>query len=371
MTTQSAYVRLNAFTRSALLIAALWGAAAATERLLASRHIATGFGFLLRAAGFDIGESLISFDPEDTIARALVVGTLNTLKVSVIGVSLATIIAAILTIARIGSHPLTKFFGIAFVELVRNVPLLLQLFFWYGILTIAMPGARDAFSPIPGVYLSNRGLWLPSLNFNGAATQLLVVSFGALLLTYRLLTARAYRPLIAGCGAVAVTVAAVAVAMWGHAPSLDAPRLEGLGYVGGTSISPELAALAFGLAVYASSYLSEIACAALNAVPQGQWQAARALGMKPIQVLRLVIAPQAARIALLPAVTEYLNLLKNSSLAVAIGYPDIVSIGNTVMNQTGQAIEVIVIFVGIFLSFCLAVAAIANGLLARWIRRVQ
>jgi general L-amino acid transport system permease protein len=297
------------------LVAALVLAAAAylvfnTLANLEARRIASGFAFLWREAGFEIGEAtLFSYGAADSYLRALAVGLANTFKVSLLGVVAATLLGTMIGLGRLSPIFLLRSLSTGYVEFLRNVPLLVQLFFWYALITEGLPSPREALSPLPGVFLTNRGLFFPT--FSGT------------------------------------------------------PELQGFNFAGGGALSPEFAALLIGLSVYTAAFVAEIVRAGVLAVPRGQWEAARAVGLSEGHVLRHVVAPQALRVIVPPLTSQYLNLTKNSSLAVAIGYPDLVSIANTTINQTGQAIEGIAIIMAVFLTISLAISALMNWYNAR------
>ena len=294
----------------ALVAGAAWYLISNTLANLEARRIASGFAFLQREAGFEIGQSFfLSYGAADSYLRALVVGVVNTLTVSLIGIVIATVLGTLVGLARLAPNLLLRMLAGAYVEFMRNVPLLVQLFFWYAIITEVLPHPRAALEPLPGVFLSNRGILLPSLE--------------------------------------------------------GAPRLEGFNFVGGTAITPEFAALLAGLAVYTAAFIAEIVRAGILAIERGQWDAAQAMGLTRRESLRYVVIPQALRVVIPPLASQYLNLTKNSSLAVAIGYPDLVSIANTTMNQTGQAIEGIAIIMGVYLTISLSISAFMNWYNAR------
>ena len=277
---------------------------------LEERRIASGFGFLGREAGFEIGESFfLRYSAADTYLRAFAVGLANTLSVSAIGIVLATVLGALVGIFRLSGNSLLRNLCAAYVEFLRNVPLLVQLFFWYALITEGLPSPREALNPLPGVFLSNRGIFLPT--------------FGS------------------------------------------TPALQGFNFSGGMAITPEFAALLIGLAVYTAAFIAEIVRAGILAVPRGQLEAADALGLSPVQKIARVVMPQALRVIVPPLTSQYLNLTKNSSLAVAIGYPDLVSIANTTMNQTGQAIEGVAVIMAVYLTISLSISAFMNWYNAR------
>jgi general L-amino acid transport system permease protein len=294
----------------AAVIAVGWFLVANTLHNLATRGIASGFGFLDRPASFAIGETLAPYSPADTFARALFIGLLNTLLVSVLGIVLSTVLGTLIGIARLSVNWLIAKLAAIYVECVRNVPLLLQLFLWYTLITQGLPPPRQALHLVPGMWLSNRGLVVPSFDWTTM--------------------------------------------------SLSVPHLSGFNFQGGISLSPELAALLFGLTVYTAAFIAEVVRGGILAVPKGQHEAAAALGLTRGQSLRLVVLPQALRIIVPPLTSQYLNLLKNSSLAVAIGYPDLVSVANTTINITGQAIEGFAIVMAVFVAISLALSALMN-----------
>ena len=297
---------------AAALVLVAWYFVSNTAANLETRRIASGFGFLAREAGFEIGEStFIGYGAADSYLRALTVGLLNTFRVAAIGVVLATVLGALLGLARLSPNWLLARLAAGYVEAIRNVPLLVQLFFWYALISESLPGPREAFEPVTGVFLSNRGIAFPW------------------------------------------------VASW--VPfALERPRLEGFNFTGGTALTPEFAALLAGLVTYTASFIAEIVRAGILAVSRGQVEAAYAVGLGRRATLRHVILPQALRLIVPPMTSQYLNLTKNSSLAVAIGYPDLVSIANTTMNQTGQAIEGIAIIMAVYLTISLGISALMN-----------
>jgi general L-amino acid transport system permease protein len=334
---------------------------------LAARHIATGFGFLWRTAGIPIAEPPISYNPAtDTFARALLIGILNTLKVAIAGIVLATILGTLIGIGRLSHNWLLARLTAIYVEVLRDIPLLLQLLFWYSLLQ-TLPGPRQAFA-LGDFYLSNRGIKLPMLAWQSAHSWALLaalvgvalsVAWGRHLRRRRDLTGRA-PPL---WPAALILIVAVPVVVWialGAPLSFDVPVRKGFGFQGGGTVSPEFAALLIGLVLYTAAYIAEIVRAGIEAVPRGQWEAAGALGLRRGATLRMVVLPQSLRVIIPPLTSEYLNLTKNSSLAVAIGYQDIVSLANTTLNQTGQAIEGIAIIMGVYLAISLSISLFMN-----------
>lgn len=335
---------------------------------LASRNIATGFGFLGREAGFAIGETAVDYSPADTYGRAVWVGILNTLRVAAVGIVLATILGTFIGIARMSKNWVINKLSSAYVEVLRNIPLLLQLFFWYALITENSPGPRQAVNPLPGVFISNRGIKLPAFTDDAGFDYLV---WGLLLgVALALIVAHVAKGRQEKTGQrmpvgriAAGLILGLPLAGWlvGGAPmTLEFPELKGFNFVGGMSLSPEFSALLIGLVMYTSAFVAEIVRSGIQSVPKGQWEAASALGLRSGMVLRLVVLPQALRVIVPPMTSTYLNLVKNSSLAVAIGYPDIVSVVNTTLNQTGQAIEGIMIIMGAYLTVSLSISIFMN-----------
>jgi general L-amino acid transport system permease protein len=346
---------------------AIWYLVSNTLHNLSIRNISTGFDFLRREAGFAIGESVIDYGPQDTYFHAISVGLLNTLRVAVIGIILATIFGTIIGIARLSRNWLVAKLATFYVETMRNIPLLLQLFFWYAIISEFMPGPRNALHPIPGVFISNRGIKLPALE-GGALNWLLAGLFLAIVLIVVLANWAKKRqdttgqifPLGRYALVILVLLPMVAFIASGDRLGLDIPVLKGFNFQGGITITPEFGALLAGLVIYTSAFIAEVVRSGIQSVNQGQWEAAGSLGLRRPLILRLIVLPQALRVIIPPMTSQYLNLTKNSSLAVAIGYPDIVSVVNTTLNQTGQAIEGIMMIMAAFLTVSLSISAFMN-----------
>jgi general L-amino acid transport system permease protein len=350
------------------VVALVWYLTANTNRNLEARHIATGFGFLFQSASIPIGESLLDFTPSvSTYGRALIIGVLNTLKVAVVGVILATIFGTLVGIGRLSPNWLLSRITAVYVETLRDIPVLLQLFFWYGLMQ-TLPGPRQAMHPIPGVFISNRGLKVPVLNWDPSYLWVFLAFVVGLIVTfmYRRSAAKkqeatGVRPKVwpvALAGLIAFPL--VVWAVLGAAFSLDVPALKGFNFSGGITMTPEYTALLVGLVAYTTTYIAEIVRSGILSVSQGQWEAGGALGLYRGQVMSKIVLPQALRVIIPPMTSQYLNLIKNSSLAVAIGYQDIVSIANTTLNQTGQAIEGIVIIMAVYLTFSLSISLFMN-----------
>ncbi|AZG06782.1 amino acid ABC transporter permease [Pigmentiphaga sp. H8] len=345
-----------------------WFLVSNTLANLAARNISSGFGFLGREAGFAIGEAPIRYDPQDTYARAILVGLLNTLRVAAAGIVLATILGTVVGIARLSRNWLVARLASVYVELMRNTPLLLQLFLWYALVTETLPPARQALELLPGVFLSNRGIKLPlpadHLGFDLAAAGFGLAVALSLALAHWMRRRQQHsgdvRPIAHWVVALLVGLPLAGWLAGGAPMQFDVPHLQGFGFTGGATLTPEFTALLFGLVIYTAAFIAEVVRAGIQSVNRGQWEAAESLGLRRSKVLRLVVLPQALRVIIPPVTSQYLNLTKNSSLAVAIGYPDIVSIANTTLNQTGQAIEGVLIIMAVYLAVSLTISVLMN-----------
>jgi general L-amino acid transport system permease protein len=335
-------------------------------------NLLPSFAFLRQPAGFPISETPIPFDPSMTYSRAFLVGILNTLRVAFFGIILATLLGVILGIARLSNNWLLRNIATVYVEIVRNVPLLLQLFFWFA-MSQAFPRVQDALSLGGLVFLHNRGVTL--------AWPVAGASFGAWILwlwaglligvifyvVRRVQFVRRDRPGIAlpwalliagGVALLGFFVSRVTLGSWPLV--LDIPEIQRFGFSGGVTMTTNFAALLFGLVIYTAVFIGEIVRSGIQSVNKGQREAARALGLTPSQTLRLVIFPQALRIMIPPMTSQYLNLTKNSSLAVAIGFPDLFAVAGTTLNQTGQAVPVIMMVMAAYLSISLLTSLLMN-----------
>lgn len=332
-----------------LTAAVLWWLARNTAASLDRHGITLGFRFLAQPANFQIGDTAwLPFSPDDSVARAIAVGLLNTARVSVLGCVLAVALGFVVGVLRLSDNPALRGLMRAGVEVIRNTPLLLLLLFLAASLH-GLPPARHALEPLPGWYLSDRGLVLPAVHLSATARWLLAALLGALVLRRRAGTA--------GWPLVAAAAAALAIALIVRRPTVSSAHLAGFNFIGGTTLSPEFAALLAALVLHHAAHISEVVRGAILAVPRGQRDAARALGFSRLQRLRLVTLPLALRAMVPLLATNCVSLIKNSSLAVAIGFPDVVSILNTTGNQTGHNIETMVIMIVVYLSLSLAVAA--------------
>jgi general L-amino acid transport system permease protein len=334
---------------------------------MAARGLQLGFGFLERSAGIPIGEYLIAYTPADTYSRALTVGLLNTLRVAIIGCALTTILGVVLGVMRLSTNPLLSGLVGGYIEIVRNTPVVLQLVFWLVVFQ-QLPHVREALNPIPGVFLSQRGLKIPSIDWNTGLQMMLLgaaIAIAACVVTLR--RARAHQEKTGEIkrvwhfclGYLVLIPWALSIAA-SEPVAVSVPELMGFNFRGGATLSPEFAALTTGLVVYTAAFVAEIVRSGIQAVGKGQWEAARAVGLSDARIMRLVILPQALRVIIPPLTSQYLNLTKNSSLAIVIGYQDLFSISNTSINQTGQAIEVIFIMMTIYLGLSLLTSAGMN-----------
>lgn len=336
---------------------------------LESRGIATGFDFLSQEAGFGIGLTLIEYDETFSYGRTFVVGLLNTALVSFFGIILATILGFIMGVARLSSNWLVSRFAAVYIEIFRNVPLLLQIFFWYFAVLQALPSARQSMSLGEAIFLNVRGLYFPAPIFEaGSSVVIGALVLGIVATIFINIWAKNRQKLtgqITPMGRIAlglcVGLPVVVYFIMGSPISADYPELKGFNFQGGISIIPELAALLLALSIYTASFIAEIVRSGINAVSHGQTEAAMSLGLPRSRTLKLVVIPQALRIIIPPLTSQYLNLTKNSSLAMAIGYPDLVSVfAGTTLNQTGQAIEIIAMTMGVYLTLSLLTSALMN-----------
>ena len=336
---------------------------------LETQHIAAGFGFLKNTAGFDVSQSLIPYSQSDSYARVFLVGLLNTILVSVIGIFFATILGFIVALGRLSPNWLMSRIAGAYVEIVRNLPLLFQMLFWYLAVLAALPAPRQSLSPVAGFFLNNRGMIVPTpvpqpgLDYFAAAVLLAIA--GSFVL-HRYARHQLYRrgraikiwPWVL---ALIIGLPCLTVIVFGVPVSFEWPVLKGFNFVGGSRMIPEFVALTLSLTIYTAAFIAEIVRAGILSVHTGQMQAGLSLGLSRGSVLRLIVVPQALRVILPPLTSQYLNLTKNSSLAVAIGYPDLVSVFmGTTLSQIGQAIEIIAITMGVYLLLSLVTSAIMN-----------
>jgi general L-amino acid transport system permease protein len=346
----------------------IWYLAHNTLANMAARGIQSGFGFLGQAAGFDIGETLVPYDALDPYWKAFLVGVLNTLRVAIVGIVLATLLGTTIGVGRFSRNALVRGLCYGYVEVFRNVPVLLQLLMWYLLFTEVLPNVDAALSIRETVWLSKHGLSFPlpvwGLGQALAGVGLLVglaAAWGWRRLARRQFEATG-RPRSMVWVPMAIILAAV-LAGWllGGAPTAwSVPKLDGFLIEGGASATPEFLAVLVGLVLYTAAFIAEVVRAGIDSVSRGQMEAAGSLGLTKGLAMRLVILPQALRVIIPPITSQYLNLTKNSSLAVAIGYPDVVSIANTSLNQTGRAVECIAIIMAVYLTTSLTTSALMN-----------
>jgi general L-amino acid transport system permease protein len=377
---------------------------------LEAQNVRFGFGFLWEPASFGIVQSLIPYGEQDTYGRVFLVGLLNTLLVSGLGIVFATILGVVIGLARLSPNWLLARLAGGYVELIRNLPLLFQILFWYLAVLLALPGPRqslavglqplllaaaDAFAYLqrfgvpdvaqwcrglaewagpPGMYLNNRGVIMPSAIF-GEGSRVVAAAFVLAIVGIIGLRARARRrqaatgaqfPVLWPSLAILVGLPALATFAVGFPVSFEYPQLRGFNFVGGTRVIPEFTALLVALSTYTAAFIAEVVRAGVLAVPKGQTEAAMALGLRRNTTLRLIVLPQALRVIIPPLTNQYLNLTKNSSLAVAVGYPDLVAVfAGTTLNQTHQAIEIIAITMAVYLAISLVTSLAMNAYNAR------
>lgn len=336
---------------------------------LQSERIASGFGFLSHTAGFDVSQTLIPYSGSDTYTRVFLVGLLNTLLVSVIGIFFATVIGFLVALGRLSPNWLLSRISGAYVEVVRNLPVLFQMLFWYLAVLAALPAPRQSISLFNIVFLNNRGLVIPRPIANPGLGPF-VVSILIALVVALLLRRYARRRLFASGDSITIWpyvvglfigLPALTALAFGAPLSFEFPVLRGFNFAGGSRVIPELVALTLALSIYTAAFIAEIVRAGIQSVHKGQMEAGASLGLTRGATLRLIVVPQAMRVILPPLTSQYLNLTKNSSLAVAIGYPDLFSVfAGTTLSQTGQAIEIIAITMGVYLLISLVTSAIMN-----------
>jgi general L-amino acid transport system permease protein len=336
---------------------------------LANQNIAAGFGFLGNNAGFDVNQTLIPYTGSDTFLRVFVVGLLNTLVVSVVGIVFATVIGFIIALSRLSPNWLLSRVGEFYVEIIRNLPLLFQILFWYLAVLAALPNPRQSISLLGVAFVSNRGLVVPRpIGEGGFEPFVLMLALGiagAFVLRFyarRALFQRGHMiriwPYVVG---LVVGLPLVSVLIFGAPFSFELPQLKGFNFAGGSRLIPEFVALTLALSTYTAAFIAEIVRAGILSVHKGQMEAGASLGLSRGTTLRLIVVPQAMRVIVPPLTNQYLNLTKNSSLAVAIGYPDLVSVfAGTSLSQTGQAIEIIAMTMGVYLLISLVTSALMS-----------
>jgi general L-amino acid transport system permease protein len=355
---------------AAVICALICAAAFNVAQNLSRAHIASGFGFWNNTAGFDISQTLIGYSANaSTFGRAFWVGLLNTLVVAALGIVFATVIGFPIGLGRLSSNWLVARLSGGYVEIVRNVPLLLQLLFWYNAVLETLPDLRGSVRLPGGAFLNNRGLFLPRADFGApfAVVLIAIVAAVAAAVTLRIWARRRFEGtgqsvpvawptigLLIGCPLIVLAIAGVPL-------QFDELHVSRFNISGGVEILPEFAALVVALSIYTAAFIAEVVRAGVLAVERGQLEAAQSLGLRPNATLRLIVIPQAMRVIIPPLTSQYLNLLKNSSLAVAIGYPDLVEVfAGSVLNITGQAVEVIAVTMAVYLAISLFVSLLMN-----------
>jgi len=346
----------------------VWYLVSNTVVNLQKQSIATGFGFLKKEAAFEIGESLIPYSAADTYIRALLVGALNTIKVSFVGIVVTILLGTIIGVARLSTNWLVAKLSAIYIEVMQDLPILLQLVFWYAIFYESLPPPSEALCPGAGIYLCKRGVAFTVPEAHPAHIYMLTAFLLGCVAAYfirrwarkRQERTGRYFPVFR---ASLVLIIGLPLIVWlaaGSPMKMNAPKLTVFNFEGGLTVSPEFMALLLGLVLYTSAFVAEVVRAGIQSVGKGQREAAMSIGLRPTQVLNLVILPQALRVIVPPLTSQMLNLTKNSSLAVAIGYPDFVSVANTTINQTGQSIEGVALIMAVYLVFSLSTSAFMN-----------
>ena len=340
-----------------------------TASNMVARGLASGFHFLGVESQFDIGMTLIDYSPTSTYFDSFIVGLLNTLLVAGLGISIATIVGFAVGIARLSSNWLIARLAESYIEILRNIPLLLQIFFWYFAVLRALPKPKQSLELADSFFLNNRGLFIPDPVFGEGGTLILYSFIAAILISIGIAIWSKQRqnktgqtfPVFYSSIGLLISFVFLSMLATGFPVTFDYPELKGFNFKGGIKLIPELVALTFALSMYTASFIAEVVRAGIQAVSLGQTEAARSLGLNPNQILRLVIIPQALRVIVPPLTNQYLNLTKNSSLAAAIAYPDLVLVfAGTALMQTGQAIEIIGMVMGVYLFLSLMTSIIMN-----------
>lgn len=333
------------------------------------RGINTGFNFLDNQAGFGILQSLIEYDESNTHGKVFIVGLLNTILVSVIGIFFATLIGFLIGIGRLSKNFMVSKLCMIYVETFRNIPILLQILFWYNVVLSSLPSPRQSLSYFDSIFINNRGFYIPKPILESGFIAVFIAFVLAVIACFYLNKWAKNRhdetgeefPIFFTCLAILIIAPLFVFFLSGNPVSLEYSKLQGFNFKGGWTLIPEFLALTFALSIYTATYISEAVRAGIEAVPKGQKEAARALGLKPQVVLKKVILPQALRVIIPPVINQYLNLTKNSSLATAIGYPELVTIfAGTSLNQVGQAVEIILMTMAVYLTMSIIISLIMN-----------
>jgi len=335
---------------------------------LEKQKIATGFSFLQKESSFEIGESLVPYSAASSYGRALLVGALNTIKVAFIGIVITIILGTIIGVARLSTNWLLSKMAAIYIEVMQDIPILLQLFFWYAIFYETMPSPEQALNPGAGIFLSNRGVAFTIPEAHPAHKYMLLAFVVGCVIVYLIRrwarkrqekTGQIFPTFRVGI-AIVFGLPFITWLAFGTPLKMDPPKFVGFNFQGGLMVSPEFIALLMGLILYTAAFVAEVVRAGIQSVSKGQKEAAMSIGLRPTLVLNLVILPQALRVIIPPLTSQMLNLTKNSSLAVAIGYPDFVSVANTTINQTGQSIEGVALIMAVYLFFSLSTSVFMN-----------
>ncbi|QND65434.1 amino acid ABC transporter permease [Mesorhizobium loti] len=351
-----------------VLVAGVWWIAHNVIANLTRLHIASGFGFLKGRAGFDISESAIAYSSDSTYGRAIFVGFLNTVIVAIVGIITATIIGFIVGIGRLSQNWLIRKICTVYVEVFRNIPPLLVIFFWYSGVLAVLPAPRDSINLPFGSFLNQRGFYFPRAVWGDGSWLIFVALLVGIAMAWFVARKARQRQMATGqqfpvlwtALALIVGLPLLAYALSGFPLTFDYPKQSTFNLTGGFQVRPEFLSLYLALSCYTAAFIAEIVRAGIRGVSKGQTEAAGALGLRPGSILRLVVVPQAMRIVIPPLTSQYLNLTKNSSLAIAIGYPDLTATAGTVLNQTGQAVEGVVIMMVIYLAISLLTSLVMN-----------
>ncbi|MFC3322463.1 amino acid ABC transporter permease [Mesorhizobium cantuariense] len=351
-----------------VLVAGVWWIAHNVIANLTRLHIASGFGFLKGRAGFDISESAIAYSSDSTYGRAILVGLINTLIVAIVGIITATIIGFIIGIGRLSQNWLIRKICTVYVEVFRNIPPLLVIFFWYSGVLAVLPAPRDSINLPFDSFLNQRGFYFPRAIWGDGSWLIFVALLVGIAMAWFVARKARQRQMATGqqfpvlwtALALIVGLPVLAYALSGFPLSFDYPKQSTFNLTGGFQVRPEFLSLYLALSCYTAAFIAEIVRAGIRGVSTGQTEAAGALGLRSGSILRLVVVPQAMRIVIPPLTSQYLNLTKNSSLAIAIGYPDLTATAGTVLNQTGQAVEGVVIMMVIYLAISLLTSLVMN-----------
>ena len=338
------------------------------------RGINTGFDFLSSEAGFGILQSLVAYDESDTHGKVFIVGLLNTVLVSVIGIIFASIIGLLVGIGRLSKNFMVSKLSLIYIETFRNIPILLQILFWYNVVLASLPSPRQSISFFDSIFFNNRGLYIPRPILESGFTAVIIafiIAIASVIYLKKWSTKRHNEtgeefPLFFTSIAILIGAPTLVFLLSGSPASLEIAALKGFNFKGGWTLIPELLALAFALSIYTATYIAEAVRAGIEAVPKGQKEAAAALGLKDNTILKKVVLPQALRVIIPPVINQYLNLLKNSSLATAIGYPELVTVfSGTSLNQVGQAIEIILMTMAVYLTISIIISVFMNYINSR------